>query len=72
MQFVGATCQLGQVRQKALCSEMAEPRFGRELQDTTAGPTLYQTSFPQIVIERARKVGSRVQNTREVTITDLV
>jgi len=52
--------ELGQVRQKTLCPEMAEPRFGREHQDPTASPTLYQTSFPHIVIERARKVGSRV------------
>ena len=34
---------------------MAESRFGR-------GENVYLASFPQIVIERTRKIGFRVQN----------
>jgi len=43
---------------------MAEPRLGQVHQDTTTDPTMHPASFPQTVINRAGKVGSRVQNTQ--------
>ena len=46
---------------KTLRPQMEEPRFSREHQDRTTGLILYQTSFPQIVIERGGKVDSRVK-----------
>jgi len=49
---------------KTVCSQMAEPRLGQVHQDTTTDPTMHPASFPQTVINRAGKVGSRVQNTQ--------
>ena len=52
---------------KTLRPQMEESRFSREHRARTTGLILYQTSFPQSVIERAGNVGSRVTNSPSLT-----